>query len=101
MKDEHGREEELFICECGDLSHQFVVSWYPDDPDWNDELYLNIHLNQTYSFWKRFWIAVKYLFGHKCRFGVFDEILVSPHRAKQLKSVLESFIEANESKKRK
>ena len=99
MKDEHGREEELFVCDCGDLEHQFVVSWYPEDEDWNDELYLNILLSQNYGFWKRLWIALKYLFGHRCCFGAFDAILINTYRAKRLRDILESFIEINEAKK--
>ena len=95
MKNDRGMEQELFVCDCGDVSHQFIVSWYPDDEDWNDLLYVQIHLNQSYSFWKRLWHGIKYVFGHKCRFGSFDEILINSYDAKRLRKILDDFIEKN------
>ena len=95
MKNSIGMEEELFVCDCGDPGHQFIVSWYPDDEDWNDLLYFQVHLNQRYSFWKRLWIGIKYVFGYKCRFGAFDEILINKHDAKRLRTSLDDFIKAN------
>ena len=98
MKNNRGMEQELYVCDCGDVSHQFIISWYPDDEDWNDLLYFQVHLNQSNGFWKRLWDAIKYVFGFKCRFGAFDEILVNKHDAKRLKNSLEKFIKANEKK---
>ena len=92
MKNDRGMEQQLFVCDCGDVSHQFIVSWYPDDEDWNDLLYFQIHLNQTYGFWKRLWIGFKYAFGFRCRFGAFDEILLNQYDAKQLRSTLDEFL---------
>lgn len=98
MKNDRGMEQELFVCDCGDVSHQFIVSWYPDDEDWNDLLYVQIHLNQSYNFWKRLWHGIKYILGYKCRFGAFDEILVNKHDAMHLRNSLDRFIKANEKK---
>lgn len=98
MKNDIGIEQQLFVCDCGDVSHQFIVSWYPDDEDWRDMLYFQVHLNQTNGFWKRLWIAVQYLFGHRSNFGSFDEILLNKHSAKQLQEALNRFIAANEKK---
>lgn len=98
MKNNRGMEQELYVCDCGDVSHQFIVSWYPDDEDWNDLLYFQVHLNQSNGFWRRLWDAIKYVFGFKCRFGSFDEILVNKYDAKRLKNSLEKFIKANEKK---
>ena len=92
----NGEERELFVCDCGDTAHQFVVSWYPDDPDWNDLLYFSVHLNQSYSFWKRLWNGIKHAFGYRCRFGAFDEILLNKHDVKRLQTVLDNFVKANE-----
>jgi len=97
MKNNKGMEQQLFVCDCGDVSHQFIVSWYPDDEDWNDLLYVQIHLNQSYSFWKRLWIGIKYVLGYKCRFGAFDEILVNKEDSKRLRDELDKFI-SNERK---
>lgn len=98
MKNDIGTEQELFVCDCGDISHQFVVSWCPDDSDYNDLMYFEIHLNQTKGFWKRLWIAIQYVFGHRSNFGAFDEILLNKHSAKRLHEELNKFITANEKK---
>lgn len=98
MKNDRGMEQELFVCDCGDISHQFVVSWYPDDEDWNDLLYVQIHLNQSHNFWKRLWHGIKYVLGFKCCFGAFDEILVNKHDAMHLRNSIDKFIKANEKK---
>ena len=93
MKNNKGMEQQLFVCDCGDVSHQFIVSWYPDDEDWNDELYIQVHLNQSMGFWKRLWHSIKYVFGYKCRFGAFDEILLNKNDAKRLQAELNAFTE--------
>lgn len=92
MKNDKGMKQKLFVCDCGDISHQFVVSWYPEDKDWNDLLYFQVHLNQSYSFWKRLWIGLKYIFGYRCCFGAFDEILLNKEKAELLKYTLEKFL---------
>lgn len=84
--------QKLFICECGDISHQFVLSYYPDDKDW-DEAYIEIFLTDNCGFWKRLWYGIKYIFGYKSRFGAFDEILLSHDTAKELKESLNEYIE--------
>ena len=94
MKNDKGMEQQLFVCDCGDVSHQFIVSWYPDDEDWNDLIYFTVHLSQSYNFWKRLWHGIKYIFGFKCRFGAFDEILVNKEDAKRLRDELDKFISA-------
>ena len=91
-KNSKGEEKRLFVCDCGDMSHQFIVSWYPEDKDWNDLIYFTVHLNQSYNFWKRLWHGIKYIFGFKCRFGAFDEILLDVAEAKHLRDTLDQFI---------
>lgn len=100
MKNDKGMEQQLFVCDCGDVSHQFIVSWYPDDEDWNDLLYVQVHLNQSCNFWKRLWYGIKYVLGYKCRFGAFDEILLDKNSAARLRNSLDEFVQFNEKKKK-
>ena len=100
MKNGKGMEQQLFVCDCGDVSHQFILSWYPEDGDWSDELYIQIHLNQSNGFWKRLWHGIKYVFGYKCRFGAFDEILLDKNSAARLRNSLDEFVQFNENKKK-
>ena len=83
-------ERHLFICQCHCLEHQFVVSYFddPSDPDWGRETYLNMHLSRNRSFWQRLTTAVYYVLGRQCRFGAFDEILLSPEQCAELSTLL-------------
>ena len=70
--------KELFVCDCGDLEHQFVISSYGDN-----EIYLSILLDNM-----TFWSRLKYLFGFKSKYGAFGEIILNNTERKRLISVL-------------
>ena len=46
---------------------------------WRDDedklLYTEVHLVTYHNFFKRLWYGLKYAFGHKSRFGAWDEFL--------------------------
>jgi hypothetical protein len=98
MKTEFGEEQHLFVCDCNDLSHQFIVSWYPDDDRVSDEMFITVHLAQSLSFWQRLWAMLKYVFGYRSCFGDFDSINLNTYRAKKLVEVLNRFLAKNEAK---
>jgi len=56
------------------------------------ECYLEVHLVQYMSIWKRTWAAIKYAFGHKSRYGAWDSIILTPEDAIRLQSLLGKFI---------
>ncbi len=90
-------EKELFVrCICGSLDHQLVMSWDPseDEPQWQ-MLYIEIYLVSYQSFFQRLWRAVRYVFGYKCRYGNWDEMLVSPAKAVEMRQLLDKFIAAS------
>ena len=86
--------KELFVCDCGDLDHQFVVQWMSDYPDEDDkEIFITVHLSQSYSFWKKLKAAFRYLFSKdRSRFGDFDEIILDLEEANRLKNVINNWI---------
>ena len=63
---------ELFICQCNNIEHQLIFSYFSDDE--NREVYVSVHLSPD-SFWKRIWNSIKYIFGYRCMFGHFDEFI--------------------------
>lgn len=67
----------LFLCRCGSLQHSFVVTADVDD------LFLEIHLSPL-PFWHRLKNAVRYVFGRRCEWGDFEEILLTPEMALDL-----------------
>jgi len=88
-------EHELFVCMCGDPSHQFVVSKFiPDegeditDDDW--DLFISVKLNRDYNIFRRIWIAFKYVFSMSCKYGDFNEVILNKSgREKLIKTLSE------------
>jgi hypothetical protein len=79
-------KNDLFICECNSMEHQFIIS-FDSNEDWNDYIYLHIHLTNN-SFFERLIKSVKYFFGYKSKYGCFDEILLDKIQTKRLIDVL-------------
>ena len=69
-----GDFQELFICECKDPSHQFIVRGY----DFKDEkeVYMSIFLSRDHSIFRRIWTAIKYLFGCHFTYEQFGDTII-------------------------
>ena len=69
----------IIVCECGDVAHQLVLSWFkpqtPMDYDSDEYVYLSVHLNKL-PFWKRLKVAIQYLFGKQSKYGAFNEVII-------------------------
>lgn len=75
--------KDLFVCACYNVEHQIIFS---HDPEW-DEIYVSIHLRPD-NFFKRIKNAVKYIFGHRSRYGDFDEFVFKKDDIERLKTLL-------------
>ena len=64
-------KRKIFICECNSLEHQ-VIFWYDKD---DDIFYCEPHLVTHKNFFKRIWIALKYIVGYKSKYGHWDETI--------------------------
>lgn len=81
---------EFFECVCGTDEH--TIKFKLDAYDPNDvELYIFVFLNQYRSFFGRVWIAIKYLFGYKCRYGHWDCTIIKLEDVDRLIKLLESY----------
>lgn len=81
--------QELFLCDCSDIHHQFVVTIDPD-PEW-EMVSIEVMLNRNLPFWKRIWAGLKYIFANKpSRFGYFDEIILQKKDADRLQKVVDA-----------
>ena len=67
----------LYVCRCHSLQHSFVVS--ADDED----CFVEIHLAPL-PFVERLKNAVRYVLGKRCKYGDFEEILLTPEMALDL-----------------
>jgi len=76
----------IFICKCHSLEHQ-AIFWYDED---EKELYVNIHLQDYKSFFKRLLHGIKYIFGHKSIYGDWDGFLFKENDMKELKRFLKN-----------
>ncbi len=72
--------EDLLLCECSSCEHQLIVRYDRDE----SEVYVSVHLAASKSFFARVWHALKYVFGHKSKYGAFDEVILRPEDAGKL-----------------
>lgn len=77
---------ELFICECNNIEHQLIFSYFNDDDE--KDVYMSVHLTPEYNIWKRIWRAIKYIFGYKCQYGHFDEFIFKKSDSEKLQKIV-------------
>lgn len=77
-----------FECQCGGAEHTLRFVLNKED----DELYTSIFLNDWQRWYKRLWVAVKYVFGYKCKYGHWDCWILRRDDAERLHSMLYEFI---------
>lgn len=75
----------FFECKCSNDEHTIKFIFDKDE----NELYTTIFLNNWYPWWKRCWIAVKYAFGYKCKYGHWDCWILQDEDVARLKALLE------------
>lgn len=74
----------VLICDCSSREHQIII-----EHDNEDNLtYCHIHLVQ-HGFLRRLKAGLKYIFGYKCRYGQWDEFILKPEHANQLRELSE------------
>jgi hypothetical protein len=76
---------EFFECACYSDEHTLRFSYDPDE----NEMFTSVFLNQYRNIFKRLWIALKYVFGYKCKYGHWDCFLMRPEDAERLKRLLD------------
>lgn len=76
---------DLFLCDCSSSEHQFIFQlfdWGKDsdfieqNPEENLTFTMSVYLSDQ-GFWDRLKQGLKYIFGYKCRYGAFDEIILT------------------------
>jgi hypothetical protein len=84
---------EFFECQCHSDEHVLRLTLSLDDED--PEIYASVFLRQYRSFFKRLVIAVRYLFGYKCKYGHWDCFLMKPGDAMRMQGMLIRLIEVS------
>ena len=60
-----------------------MVLRFEDDEDLGRMVYVEIHL-MPLRWYERLWQGLKYIFGYKCCYGDFEEMILSPKHARQV-----------------
>jgi len=86
-------ERELFVCECEDVNHQFIITYFDDDV-FNNEICIEIHLSDV-GLWNRIKYAFQYLLGKRSRYssGAFGEVLLNKEDTAKLIGTLQNYYE--------
>ena len=77
------KEDILLICECTSKEHQVIFSHIVG----YNTVYVSVHLSKL-PFFKRVVAGLKYIFGHKCKYGNFEETILYPAHIKSLEKVI-------------
>jgi len=77
-------ETEFFECDCHSDEH--TIKFVYDEE--NNEFYLSVYLNQYRNLLQRIWVAIKYVFGYKSRYGDWDCWTLQEQDVVRLKKVL-------------
>lgn len=77
-------DEEILKCACSSAEHQIIIS--VDKEDGDKMVYCTIHL-APHSFFKRLKNGIKYIFGHRCVYGDFEEFIFEPKHKDKIKKI--------------
>ena len=80
-------QRETLICQCHSIEHQVSFTWI-EGMDAEGEVYMEIHLSKL-SFWDRLKHGIKYIFGYRCMYGDFDEVILKKEDVNKLEKVVE------------
>ena len=84
------KERDLVICACHSTEHMMVISYSEVvvDGERYPEVYIQLHLTKK-PFWERVKYGIKYIFGHQCRYGAFDEMIIDKKDVDKIKKIVE------------
>ena len=100
MKDNTKDLKEYFDCDCGDSAHHFTITQVSNyDKTFDDEcVYISYYMNQYRTWYQRLWLAIKYVFGYKSRFGDWDSITLDKEKVLRLRNFCDKALENIENR---
>lgn len=92
------RDGNTLIIQCDGCrlpSHNIQIDFEPEyhfnrELQWDREFTIHYMLIQYNSFWKRVWLAIKYIFKQSPKYGHFDTVCLS---VKEIKEMVDFFQE--------
>lgn len=86
----------IFVCDCHSLEHQLAIYY---DEEFN-QLHFEPHLVDSHIWWQRLIFGIKYIFGHKSRYGAWDDMILKNEDIPKLQYYLDE-IEVEDVKRKK
>ena len=79
----------LLECACHSDEHALKFTLYK----WDDgpEICTSVFLSRYHNIFGRIWVAIKYVFGYKCKYGHWDCFLLRPKDADRLITILKKY----------
>jgi hypothetical protein len=65
------------------------------EDDWEPQIYFTVHLTKK-NLWKRLESGIRYIFGHQCVYGDWDEIILQKEQAAELRDSLNLYLEKHD-----
>ena len=81
--------EELLVCKCESAEHQLIfkgVKFMVDEEE-KHWVFVTTHLAPS-RFWSRLWHGLRYIFGYRCKYGHFDEVILTEDHVEKLENVV-------------
>jgi len=79
-------------CSCGACEHQAIITADPDD----GLVLVEFHLVTWQNILRRLWVAIRYVFGYRSRYGAWDELVMDREQVAELREYLDKFLETGE-----
>lgn len=87
-------KHEYVECDCSCACHTLRFTWDPD-PEY-PEVYVSMFLGH-FGFFRRLWLAIKYLFGFKCSYGHFCEAVLIHSQLEKIRFLCDGFLRTHGS----
>ena len=75
----------FFECDCHSDEHTLKFTFDQEE----NELHTSVFLHQYRGFWRRLWVAVRYVCGYKSRFGHWDCFILRAEDAPRLRALVD------------
>lgn len=87
----------LFVCECGDVDHQFIIAeppteWFDEFED-SSELWVHIHLRRDLTWFQKLKYIILYILGKQSIYGAFGEIILKKEQITRLRDICNDFLQ--------
>ncbi len=89
---------DYFECSCESSEHVIRLSRF-EDKDFDDLIYVSFFL-RPWTFRRRVWYAIKYVFGYRSKYGDFAEHIWDLGTMKKFRDYCDEVIKENEKTKK-